>query len=71
MEARGGKRKGAGRKAIYTDPVRFSIIAEREMLDRLDEWAQAHDLPRAEAIKLALQEIVKRKRTPKSNSASR
>ena len=49
--ARGGYRKGAGRKKEYTEPVKKILLGlPKSVLDELDQYAKEHQLSRPKAV---------------------
>ena len=58
--ARGGYRKGAGRKKEYNEPVKNILIGlPQSVLTQLDDYASEKRLSRPKAIASILQEIKK------------
>ncbi|MBF0276921.1 MAG: hypothetical protein HQM13_03985 [SAR324 cluster bacterium] len=54
--ARGGYRKGAGRKREYQEPVQKILVGlPQSVLQKLDDFAQQRDLSRPKAIALLLE----------------
>lgn len=56
--SRGGYRKGAGRKREYQEPVQKILLGlPQSVLQKLDDYAQEHNLSRPKAIALLLEQM--------------
>lgn len=56
----GGKRAGAGRPTKFDEqPCYLGCLAPFTLRERLDKWAQRHDMSRSDAILAAVQWLIK------------
>lgn len=53
----GGKRIGAGRPRKYRESARITVVVPTELLEKIDRWAQRHDVSRSEAVVAALEKL--------------
>ena len=57
---RGGRREGAGRKRIVTDPVAFTLDIERPEMDALRAIADERDASVASLVRKAITTFLRR-----------
>ena len=50
----GGRRKGAGRPAIYDDRIKLSVVMDRKLGDRITAYARTNDISISIAVQQAL-----------------
>jgi hypothetical protein len=56
----GGRRPGAGRPRIYEDLAEpTTILLEREQLARLNAWCEKNGVNRSEAVRKAVEEMLR------------
>ena len=60
--ARGGRRKGAGRKPVLKSPVRLTTFLEEAALNKLRSEAEAKDISVGELLRSVVATHLKRRR---------
>ena len=54
---RGGKREGAGRPRKYRESTRITVVVPVDLIQKIDRWAQRHNVNRSEAVVTALKRL--------------